>query len=418
MSSLFDTLRESDPNTTTDIVVQDGHFHRAFLCPGACSRAFGLSLHVIGVDGCHLKTKYGGVLFVATALDGNSNIFPICIGIAEGENSDSWTWFLRNARVALGIGEGTGVVVLSDMEKGLERALADVLPQAQHSLCLFHIEKNFVKKFKTNMNGVLWKAAKCTTQAEFHECIDALEVANPAAASYVRLIDPKKWARSYFLGRRFGHLTSNIAESSNSWLEEPRRLNPTDLFSSFIRKVNALFLARREVYSTLLPNALPDRVASSVAASIESGRTLKVVQNAENLFEVQRGPNASSFRVVDTHLFRCSCGLPQETALPCCHISAALMSVSKDPRETVPFEMRAGTLLGLYGGSITPVDTSTLAENGLEPPHTRRGRGRPRLKRVRSAVERKHTRTVKCSRCGKADHNARSCRYAANETAF
>ena len=167
VSSLFDTLRESDPNTTTDIVVQDGHFHRAFLCPGACSRAFGLSLHVIGVDGCHLKTKYGGVLLVATALDGNSNIFPICIGIAEGENSDSWTWFLRNARVALGIGEGTGVVVLSDMEKGLERALADVLPQAQHGLCLFHIEKNFVKKFKTNMNGVCGKPQSARRRPSF-----------------------------------------------------------------------------------------------------------------------------------------------------------------------------------------------------------------------------------------------------------
>ena len=99
------------------------------------------------------------------------------------------------------------MVVLSDMEKGLERALTDVLPKALHGLCLFHIEKNFVKKFKSNMNGVLWKAAKCTTPEEFRECINELESVNPAAANYIRLIDPKKWARSHFQGRRFGHLS-------------------------------------------------------------------------------------------------------------------------------------------------------------------------------------------------------------------
>ena len=115
------------------------------------------------------------------------------------------------------------------------------------------LEKNFVKKFKSNMNGVLWKAAECTTQVEFRECIDVLQAANPAATNFIRLIEPKKWARSHFPGRRFGHLTSNIAESSNSWLEEARWLNPTDLFACFIRKLNALFIVRRQKNSTLLP---------------------------------------------------------------------------------------------------------------------------------------------------------------------
>ena len=56
-----------------------------------------------------------------------------------------------------------------------------------------------------------------------------------------------------------------------------------------------------------------------------------------------------------------------------------MMFVSKDPRETVPFEMRVGTLLGLFAGSITPVDMVMLTENGLEPPLVHPGRGRPKL---------------------------------------
>ncbi|TXG64869.1 hypothetical protein EZV62_011863 [Acer yangbiense] len=51
--------------------------------------------HLIGVDGCHLFGKFGGVLLSATALDGDNNILPIVICIYESENSDSWSWFLR-----------------------------------------------------------------------------------------------------------------------------------------------------------------------------------------------------------------------------------------------------------------------------------------------------------------------------------
>ena len=76
------------------------------------------------------------------------------------------------------------------------------------------------------------------------------------------------------------------------------------------------------------------------------------------------------------------------------------MFVSNEPRETVPFEMRAGTLLWLYSGSETPVDTVSLTENGLEPPLVHRGRGRPRLKRVRWAAEYKHTRKYNQQRKG------------------
>ena len=153
LAQLFDALRESDGNTTTDIVTKDGLFFRAFLCPGSCANAFAFTLRIVGMDACHLKTKHGGVLLVMTAIDGNSNIFPVCLGIAEGENKDSWSWFLRNVRASLGIGGGAGVVIMSDMEKGLDGAVSEVLPHAHHGYCLFHMEKNFVKKFHSNMDS-------------------------------------------------------------------------------------------------------------------------------------------------------------------------------------------------------------------------------------------------------------------------
>ena len=140
-------LREANPGTTTDVVVSDGHLLRAFLCLRACATAFEASLRLMCVDGCHLKTGCGGVLLVASAVDGNGNAFPVAIAVTEGESADSWSWFLTLLRGALRIGDGEGVTIISDREKGIERGVADVLPASHHAVCLFHVEKNVVSRF-------------------------------------------------------------------------------------------------------------------------------------------------------------------------------------------------------------------------------------------------------------------------------
>src|SRR5215469_3552407 len=51
---------------------------------------------LVQVDGTHLYGKYKGVLMMAIAQDGNHNIIPIAFAITEGENNESWSFFLRN----------------------------------------------------------------------------------------------------------------------------------------------------------------------------------------------------------------------------------------------------------------------------------------------------------------------------------
>ena len=128
-------------------------------------------------------------------------------------------------------------------------------------------------------------ALKCTTKKEFEECIKRLKRVNSKAADYVCSFPPEKWARAHFKGRRFGHLTSNIAESSNSWLEEARGLCPTPLFCCFIRKVNVLFHKRRETYSSLSPHALVMSVATKLEKTIDDAWTLKTIRNAEQFLK-------------------------------------------------------------------------------------------------------------------------------------
>ena len=44
---------------------------------------------LVGLDGCHLKGKFGGHILSATARDGNDNIFPVALGVVEQENNES-----------------------------------------------------------------------------------------------------------------------------------------------------------------------------------------------------------------------------------------------------------------------------------------------------------------------------------------
>ena len=97
---------------------------------------------MFGLDGCHIKAKYGGVVLVATVLDGNGNIFPGAIGIAESENEETWCWFLDLLREALHVeNDGDGLVVISDREKGIKKAVKTYLPLAHHAYCVFTFKR-------------------------------------------------------------------------------------------------------------------------------------------------------------------------------------------------------------------------------------------------------------------------------------
>ena len=130
LTSYLDALKSKNEGTTASVVSRDGVFERAFLCPGVCARAFEHTPKIVGLDGCHVKARYGGVLLVMTALEGGGQIFPVAVGIAEIESGETWGWFLQQVRSALNVGDGEGLVVLSDREKGIQKALSEFLPQA------------------------------------------------------------------------------------------------------------------------------------------------------------------------------------------------------------------------------------------------------------------------------------------------
>lgn len=54
-----------------------------------------------GIDGCHLKGLYGGILLSILSLDAKKGMFPIAIVVVEVECKESWRFFLTELHEAL-----------------------------------------------------------------------------------------------------------------------------------------------------------------------------------------------------------------------------------------------------------------------------------------------------------------------------
>jgi len=55
---------------------------------------------------------------------------------------------------------------------------------------------------------------------------------------------PEHWAELYFAGKRYGHLTSNIAESLNSWILKARELPILVMLETIRHQLMDWFTAR------------------------------------------------------------------------------------------------------------------------------------------------------------------------------
>nr|XP_043633613.1 uncharacterized protein LOC122604814 [Erigeron canadensis] len=126
MDIFKEELISRNPGSVVEIDFEiDGdkkRFLRFFILLAACSKGFLVGCcPYISLDACHLKGKFNGVLAAATGIDGNNSIFPIAYGVLESENTKSWTWFLESLKKA--IGTPNGLVISSDMQKGLEGAI-------------------------------------------------------------------------------------------------------------------------------------------------------------------------------------------------------------------------------------------------------------------------------------------------------
>lgn len=117
--SLVVLQSEFPPDTNPEDINAIPTFQRIFLCYAGVKEGFLSGCRpFIGVDGCHLKGRYKGVLLTAIGVDANMQFYPLAFAIVEAENNDSWKWFMTNLRQAIGDNNnGIPWCIMSDRQK-------------------------------------------------------------------------------------------------------------------------------------------------------------------------------------------------------------------------------------------------------------------------------------------------------------
>ncbi|WOL20151.1 hypothetical protein Cni_G28953 [Canna indica] len=144
-------------------------FQRLYMCFEGSKKGFLQDCRLfIGVDGCHLKTKYDGVLLVALGRDANNQYFPLTFAMVEFETKESWKFFLK--------------LLLDDIGDGLLPVFDELLHGVEHRFCLRHLY-NFKKKFGAwlMMKALMHGAAKTNYTGAHREKMEQIKAINNAA---------------------------------------------------------------------------------------------------------------------------------------------------------------------------------------------------------------------------------------------
>ncbi|XP_069152756.1 uncharacterized protein [Solanum lycopersicum] len=73
----------------------------------------------IGLDDTFLRGKFKGILLVALGQDSMKNVYPLAWAVVDRETIRTWKWFIELLRNSLGLTDGEGLTLMSDMQKGL-----------------------------------------------------------------------------------------------------------------------------------------------------------------------------------------------------------------------------------------------------------------------------------------------------------
>ncbi|CAN1842265.1 hypothetical protein LINPERHAP1_LOCUS36796, partial [Linum perenne] len=87
----------------------------------------------------------------------------IAWAVVHMETKITWSWFLQLLIEDLSLGDGTGITLMSDMQKGLIPSIAELLPNCEHRMCARHIYAAWQKKWKgAALKKQFWRCVAST----------------------------------------------------------------------------------------------------------------------------------------------------------------------------------------------------------------------------------------------------------------
>ncbi|RYQ90338.1 hypothetical protein Ahy_B09g096475 isoform C [Arachis hypogaea] len=421
-------LRTSPVRVGGQVDESQAYFHRLFWTFPPCIEAFRHCKPLVSIDGTHLYGKYGGTLLIAIAQDGNSNILPVAFALVEGENAESWTFFLSHLRQH--VTPQPGLLVISDRHNGIKSALEApdggwLPPSAYRAFCIRHVAANFALTFKgKDARRLLVNAAYAKTEVEFDYWFDILRSENPAMCEWANRNDYSLWTQHHDEGRRFGHMTTNISECVNSILKGVRNLPVASLVKATYGRLAELFVRKgREAEAQVgTGQQFSQHLVKCIEANLKTARcfTVTLYDRDNSEFTVAETTPTGTFSLgtyrVSLASQTCDCGYFQALHFPCQHALACCAYARVSWSSYVHSVYQITSVFNVYWMGFTPpilegfwppYDGPTV----IPDPNRRRAReGRPRSTRIRTNMdEADPNRPKRCGLCRQPGHTRRCC---------
>lgn len=234
------------------------------------------------------------------------------------------------------LGDLESFTVVSDRQKGLLSAVAEVFPSAVHRFCLQHIMGNITRSeisLSTDERACICKMARSDCENDFTLYRAELARTRASAADYLDKIDQCHWVKFKYQERfnlpTYDEITSNLSEQANSWIgNKCRSSRPLDAFCIYFVKLAKLVSERRQELAGWLlladdTNLVPVmkkradqlRIASTACeytACMEGAYNVRYLGAASGSF-------IHPWRLVNLPGQTCTCGNWQDTEFPCVH---------------------------------------------------------------------------------------------------
>ncbi|KAK9177079.1 hypothetical protein WN944_029100 [Citrus x changshan-huyou] len=288
-----------------------------------------------------------------------------------------------------------------------------------HGATVRHCARHIFANLRSNHPDIIyrnlfWTAARATSEKEWEDNMNKIKTAKKdtqAAYDYLIKIDKKQWARHAFPDDvKVDHVTNNLNESWNSWLNEYKD-NPVLTLMEFIRKKVMKRLYKRHSDARKWIGKLPPTVRRKLNVSRQEGRYVRVLMASEYEFEVI-DENNKTF-IVNMQNKTCDCGVYQICGIPCKHIIPCIALRHEDAADYVDKKLTVEAYLATYANIIHPLpyQSTWAVVEGLKvlSPYVKTRVGRPKIVRKREPGEEQGKRKTKqkCSCCAIFGHNKR-----------
>ena len=181
-------------------------------------------------------------------------------------------------------------MIISDQQKGLIKAVNEIIPNAEHRMCARHIYANWRKKHKEKVyQKMFWACAKSSDSVQFNYNRAKLAQKTASGATDMMKTAPQHWCRANFrLGSYCDSVENNLCESFNNAIMRAR-FYPVISSSEIIRRKVMGRIAENKEKSQGWVGTICPNIFKKLKLNVKRSNICSVLYNGDEGFEVQKG---------------------------------------------------------------------------------------------------------------------------------